>query len=194
MLAECADLSPKGVKLVHADGISFLGSTDETFHAIYCGWALPYFRHQSLLKGFRRVLSPGGIVGVISNSKGTLSEMEEIFLRVMEGDLENVAKPMDIRFNLPAGQGGLRSWFEEHGFSTLETDEGEAVFCFDSAGELLEWLNKTGALAGTAKIFRCYERARPKLVKEIEKHKARGNHYSINHRFVYGIFRYGGES
>ncbi|SET76033.1 Methyltransferase domain-containing protein [Natronincola peptidivorans] len=194
MLEACADLSQRGVKLVHMDGLDFLESTDETFDMIYCGWALPYFQHKVLLKNFMKVLNTGGIVGVIANSKGTLSKMEEIFLSVMEEDVENVKKPMDIRFNLPNGQEGLRKWFEGQGFSTLEIDEGEAVFSFNRPEQLLEWLNKTGALAGTMMIFDSYERAKPNLIKEITKQKLQQDQYVINHKFVYGIFRYGGEN
>ncbi|MEN1758892.1 methyltransferase domain-containing protein [Anoxynatronum sibiricum] len=192
MLEHCADLSDQGVKLVHMDGITFLNETEETFDVILCGWALPYFPHKVLLKKFRERLADGGIVGVIANRTGTLHKMEEIFLRVMAKNPENVRKPMDISLQLPKGREGLENWFRHHGFVAVEIDEGEAIFSFDTPEKLLAWLNETGALAGTMQIFNNYEKVKGDILREIEKEKCRDHQYEINHNFVYGIFRNGG--
>ncbi len=192
MLENCADLSDQGVKLVHMDGLDFLNGTEETFDVILCGWALPYFPHKVLLKKFREKLRNGGMVGVIANRKGTLHKMEEIFLRVMAENPENVRKPMNISLQLPKGAAGLQNWFHRHGFTTVEIDEGEVTFSFDTPEELLGWLNETGALAGTMQIFDNYEKVKSDLLREIDKEKRRDDQYEINHRFVYGIFRNGG--
>lgn len=192
MLENCADLSDQGVKLVHMDGMDFLNGTEETFDVILCGWALPYFPHKALLKKFREKLRDGGMVGVIANRKGTLHKMEEIFLRVMADNPENVRKPMNISLQLPQGSEGLESWFRQYGFTTVEIDEGEVTFSFDTPEELLAWLNQTGALAGTMQIFDNYDKVKGDLLREIDKEKRRNDQYEINHTFVYGIFRNGG--
>jgi ubiquinone/menaquinone biosynthesis C-methylase UbiE len=193
MLESCADLRDQGVKLVHMDGIDFLTRTEEKFDIILCGWALPYFEHKMLLKLFKDKLTEGGIVGVIANSKGTLHKMEEIFIKVMSENPDNVRKPMKISLQLPKGKEGLENWFRHHGFAALEIDEGEVAFSFDTPEELLEWLNQTGALAGTMQIFNHYENVKGDILREIRKEKCKDHQYVINHKFVYGIFRNGGE-
>ncbi|MDW7672082.1 MAG: methyltransferase domain-containing protein [Bacillota bacterium] len=193
MLESCADLRDQGVKLVRMDGLDFLNRTEETFDVILCGWALPYFRHKVLLRLFKDKLTEGGIVGVIANSKGTLHKMEEIFIRVMAENSDHVRKPMNISLQLPKGKVGLGKWFRRHGFVALEIDEGEVSFSFDTPEALLEWLNQTGALAGTMHIFNQYEKVKGDILREIRKEKCIDHQYVINHRFVYGIFRNGGE-
>jgi hypothetical protein len=106
---------------------------------------------------------------------------------------DNVRKPMNISLQLPKGKEGLEKWFRYHGFVVLEIDEGEVTFSFETPEELLEWLNQTGALAGTMQIFNHYEKVKGDIIREIRKEKCKDQHYEINHRFVYGIFRNGGE-
>lgn len=189
MLHVCKDLADHGVNIVNADGIAFLNNTAERFDIIFCGWALPYFNYKVLLKGFKKVLNEGGIVGVISNSRGTLHKIEDIFVKVMMENQNEIVKPMDIRFNLPDGKEGLAKWFEQYGFACLEVHEEEVVFSFDRPEDLFDWINKTGAAAGTAQIFRDYDRVKGKIIKEIEREKCIKGRYSINHKFTYGLFK-----
>ena len=154
MLEVCSDLSLQGVELIHMDGMMFLENTTEQFDLILCGWALPYFSHKKLLKNFGRVLKKDGVIGVIANSKGTLDKMEKIFLKVMETNPHEVNKPMNITFDLPNGERGLKQWFEQQGFFPLEIYEGESIFSFDTGEALLDWLNQTGVMAGTKMIFK----------------------------------------
>jgi ubiquinone/menaquinone biosynthesis C-methylase UbiE len=188
MLEVCKDLSLQGVNVINMDGMTFLENTTEQFDMIICGWALPYFPHKKLLKNFRSILKEDGVIGVIANSKGTLDKMEEIFLSVMETNLEEVVKPMNITFDLPNGEKGLKKWFEKQGFYPLELHEGERVFSFDTGEALLDWLNQTGVMAGTKMIFKDYDQVKEQLIEEIEELKYDDGKYSINHKFVYGIF------
>ncbi|MDF1617189.1 class I SAM-dependent methyltransferase [Petrocella sp. FN5] len=188
MLEACKDLSLQGVKLIHMDGMTFLENTTDQFDLILCGWALPYFSHEKLLKNFRRVLKKDGVIGVIANSKGTLDKMDKIFLKIMEKNPQEVHKPMNIAFNLPNGEKGLKRWFDQQGFYPLELHEGESVFPFDTGEALLDWLNQTGVTAGTKMIFKDYDKVKEQLIEEIEKLKYDNGKYIINHKFVYGIF------
>ena len=188
MLEVCNDLSLQGVNLIHMDGMTFLENTTEQYDMILCGWALPYFSHEKLLKNFGRVLKKDGIIGVIANSKGTLDKMEKIFLKVMEKNPQEVNKPMNITFNLPNGEKGLKRWFELQGFYPLELHEDESVFSFDTGEALLDWLNQTGVMAGTKMIFKDYDQVKEQLIEEIEKLKYDNGKYNINHKFVYGLF------
>ncbi len=189
MLEEWKDCNDSRLKVIHTDGIEFLKNTEERFDIIFFGWALSYFDHDELFKLFKRVLYNQGIVGIITNIKGTLSGIEDIFLKVMSENQEELIKPMDIKFNLPKGKEGLVKWFDKHGFKDLEIAENEVTFSFDTPEELLEWLSKTGAVAGTTRIFNDYSLVKAKIIDEIKKNKYKNGKYEINHKFAYGIFR-----
>ncbi len=73
----------------------------------------------------------------------------------------------------------------------LELEEEEVIFSFDTAKDLHNWVVKTGAIAGTAKIFKDYNVIEENIIKEIEKEKLENGNYTINHKFIYGIFRIG---
>jgi ubiquinone/menaquinone biosynthesis C-methylase UbiE len=186
MMRNLKDLS--NVNCINIDGIDYLNTTNEQFDIIFCGWALPYFNHKELLKLFKKVLKKNGKVAVISNSQGTLNKIEDIFLKVMEENYKEVIKPMDIRFNLPNGKKGLSSWFENEGYKVLETYDNEVKFSFNSGEELLDWLNKSGAIAGTKNIFRDYNLIKHKLIKHLDILKDSKGKYVVNHKFCCGVF------
>lgn len=189
MLEHLKNLDDDRVKIINCDGIEFLKNTNEMYDAILFGWALSYFNYKELFKLFKRVLNQGGIVGIITNTIGTLSGIENIFMKVMGENHEEVVKPMDIRFNLPRGKEGLIKWFEGYGFELIEAEEGEVKVLFDSPELLLKWLKETGAAAGTACIFKDYNLIEDKLVEKIRKEKYNNGKYEINHKFAYGMFR-----
>lgn len=189
MLEKLKNLKDSRIKVVHCDGIEFLNSTEEKYDVIYFGWALSYFNYKELFKLFKKVLNDGGMVGIITNVQGTLSGIEDIFMKVMYKNHEEVIKPMDIRFNLPSGKKGLTKWFNQYGFEKVEVEDGEVLVTFDEPEQLLKWLNKTGAAAGTACIFKDYDLIKDNLIEEIRKAKYKNGKYEINHRFAYGIFK-----
>lgn len=189
MLEQLNNLNNDRVKIINCDGIEFLKNTEEKYDAIFFGWALSYFNYKELFKLFKKVLNHGGIVGIITNSQGTLSGIEDIFMKVMYKNQEEVFKPMDIRFNLPRGKEGLTKWFNRYGFEKVEVEEGEVLVTFDKPEQLLIWLNETGAAAGTACIFKDYDIIKDDLIEEIKNTKYKNGKYEINHKFTYGIFR-----
>jgi ubiquinone/menaquinone biosynthesis C-methylase UbiE len=189
MLEKLKDMEDPRVTVIHCDGIEFLESTNEKFDVIFFGWALSYFEHNELLKLFSRVLKPEGVLAIITNVEGTLDKIEKIFLRVMSDNQNEVTKPMDIRLNLPKGKRGLTKWCNKFGFKILQGGEGEAFFSFKEPEELLQWLNITGAAAGTEKIFKNYNKIKPIIINDIKKEKYKNGLYEINHKFAYGIFK-----
>lgn len=188
MIKEAKKLSGENINLYNIDGIDFLKNTNRKFDIILCGWALPYFEHRELLSLFNKVLNNKGKVAIISNSVGTLNKIEEIFLKVMEENQEQVIKPMNIKQNLPNGKNELIKWFEKEGFKALEINEEEVRISFNKGAQLLDWLNKTGAIAGTEYIFGNYEGIKAKLINYMDLLKNNRGEYTINHKFVYGIF------
>jgi ubiquinone/menaquinone biosynthesis C-methylase UbiE len=189
MLEKLLDISDPRVTAVQSDGIEFLKTTNEKYDVIFFGWALSYFDHNELLKLFNRVLKPEGILAIITNVEGTLDKIEKVFLKVMSENQKEVIKPMDIKLNLPKGKKGLIKWCNKYGFKALEAEEGEVFFSFKKPEELLQWLNITGAAAGTRKIFKDYDKVKPLIIEKIKKEKYKNGAYEINHKFAYGIFR-----
>lgn len=189
MLDSLKDLDDSRVSIIKSDGIEFLKNTHEKYDIIYFGWALSYFDYKKLFPLFKRVLKPKGSLAIITNTQGTLRGIEDIFMKVMAENPKEVIKPMDIRFNLPKGKAALISWLSQYGFQVREVDQGEVIIRFTSPDQLLEWLNKTGAAAGTACIFRDYSCVKEKLIKEIKKRKYKKGKYEINHKFAYGIYQ-----
>ncbi|GAU78897.1 class I SAM-dependent methyltransferase [Fusibacter sp. 3D3] len=189
MLKTLVELDHERIHTICSDGLSFLKHTTETYDIIFFGWALSYFDHHEVFKLFNKVLKPNGTLAIITNVNGTLDKIEDIFLKTMAENPTEVIKPMSIKQNLPNGRKGLSKWCHQSGFETIETHEKEAVYQFDTPEKLLEWLNLTGAAAGTQMIFKNYERVKPALIKAIQKEKYHNGTYSINHKFVYGVFR-----
>lgn len=189
MLNHLKNVDDNRLKIIHSEGINFLETTEEKYDVIFFGWALSYFDYKELFNLFRKVLNPGGIIGIITNTNGTLSGIEDIFLKVMYRNSKDVIKPMDIKFNLPNGKEGLIKWFNKYDFENIEIYEEEVLCRFEEPDQLLNWLNETGATAGTGRIFKDYDIIKTDLVEEIRKLKYKHGQYEINHRFTYGIFR-----
>lgn len=189
MLEELRRLEDNRITIVNSEGIEFLRSTDERFDMIYFGWALSYFNYRELFELFKKVLNLKGRVKIITNVQGTLSGIEDIFLKVMYKNQGQVIKPMDIKFNLPNGQEGLTKWFNQFGFQELNVEEEELVVSFDKPEELLDWLSETGAIAGTACIFKDYHLIKEDIIEEIRRTKYKRGKYQINHKFAYGTYR-----
>lgn len=189
MIEKLKDLSDSRIRIVNCDGIEFLKRTNEKYDVIYMGWALSYFSYKELFELFKEVLNPNGVVKIITNVQGTLSGIEDIFMKVMYQNQKEIIRPMDIRFNLPKGKKGLIKWFNQYGFEEVKVDDGERVFMFDEAEQLLSWLEETGALAGTSCIFRDYDLIKDSIIEEIKKTQYNNAKYEINHRFVYGTFK-----
>ncbi|HNZ27736.1 MAG TPA: class I SAM-dependent methyltransferase [Spirochaetota bacterium] len=189
MLEHLRLLKNDKVSVVHSDGIKFLESANEKFDVVFFGWALPYFNHKKLFPLFKKVMKAGGKLGIICNVEGTLSRLEDIFLKVMYNNQDEIAKPMSIGFNLPAGSAGLENWLKKYGFEKVKLSDGEVKVSFERAEDLLDWLNETGAAAGTKRIFKEYEKIREDLIEAIKIEKRVNEKYEINHKFAYGIFK-----
>jgi ubiquinone/menaquinone biosynthesis C-methylase UbiE len=189
MLEKLKSIDDNRVTIIKSDGIEFLKNSNEEFDVIFFGWALSYFNHNELLKLFNGVLKKQGILAIITNVDGTLDKIEKIFLDVMSEKQKEVIKPMDIKLNLPKGKEGLVKWCNQYGFKALEAGEGEVFFSFKKPEELLQWLNITGAAAGTRKIFKDYNEVKPFIIEKIKKEKYKNGVYEINHKFAYGVFR-----
>ena len=180
----------KRVYFIEKAGLEFLKNTEnEKYNAIFCGWAMPYFDYNLLIKEFYRTLKSDGIIAVILNCRGTLNHIEEIFVETMLEYSSSIQKIMDIRFSLPKNTIELNKWFRKYNFDSLEEGAGEEKVYFDKPDELYKWLRETGAIAGTGKIFNKNEIIEKTIIEKIRKKCFFDSKYIINHKFVYAIFQ-----
>ena len=172
------------------EGMSFLEKEEDgKYDAIYCGFALPYFDRKEIITQWKRVLKPNGTLHIITNCKGTLEGIYEIYLELMKSDPSLISKIMEIRSNLPKNEKSLKIWFSRYKFDTIKLNTVNEWVMFDTPKKLFEWLKQTGAIAGTGKIFRNQKQSEEHIIRKIEETLSHENQYRINHKFVLGIFK-----
>ncbi len=184
--------SSSGVTAVTADGFEFVRERENNaFDIVYCGWALPYYKPRKLIREIGRILVPGGIAGFISNEKGTLAGIQEAYMETMGNHAGQVRNIDTIYRRLPKDRTAMNGWFRNAGFTVLDSGQGEETVSFSRGNDLLEWLRKTGAVAGSEKIFADPEAVEADLISRIEGHTRTGSGFRVNHKFAYGIYRKG---
>ncbi|MHA1954458.1 MAG: class I SAM-dependent methyltransferase [Candidatus Heimdallarchaeaceae archaeon] len=172
------------------EGMSFLENEEkEKYDAIYCGFALPYFKRRKVVKHFNRVLKKEGTVHVILNCRGTLEGIFEIYLDLMKSNPSRINKIMEIRLNLPKSEKSLNARFVKYGFDTISLKTVNEWVMFDTPNELYDWLKQTGAIAGTGRIFEKNKIIEDSIINKIKANLAFENQYRINHKFIIAIFR-----
>ena len=177
------------VDFVEAEGMEFLASLPPgSCDAIYCGWGMVYFPCARLIPLCAAALQPDGILGSIMNCMGTLRGVEDLFIEVMSEHPNEVDKIMDTRFHLPANEAAFNSWFTRHGFKPTLSGSGEQIVLWLTPELLYAWLRDTGAIAGTAKLFRDEQEMAPILIERAAKRCAVHGGYRTNHKFVYGVY------
>ncbi|MCK5185305.1 MAG: methyltransferase domain-containing protein [Candidatus Heimdallarchaeota archaeon] len=176
--------------LIVQDGTDFLlGEEDEKYDAIFCGYALPYFNQKKVIKEFHRILKKDGTAHFITNCKGTLKGIDEIYIDTMKEYPSSLNKIMEIRYQLPNNQNEIKSWFKRRQFSTIFLDTVEEKVSFSLPEDLYNWLKNTGAIAGTGHIFTEDEKIVESIIDKIKNRCYYEDKYWINHKFIQGIFK-----
>ncbi|NPD89947.1 MAG: methyltransferase domain-containing protein [Asgard group archaeon] len=172
------------------DGMSFLEMEEsEKYNAIYFGFGIPYFNRRKVVKQFNRILKENGTVHLISNCRGTLEGISEIYLDLMKDDPSMINRIMEIGFNLPKSEKSLKTWFSRYSFDTISLKTVNELMIFKTPIELYDWLKQTGAIAGTGKIFTESKVVDNKIIEKIKDTLAYKNQYRINHKFILAIFQ-----
>lgn len=190
MLMNIPSNTAEKIEIIKDEALVYLQNTNKKFHAVYCGWALPYFIGESFFKGIKKVLYPGGTFSFIANGRGTLKHMERVFVNVMKEYPEKVRKPMDMQHQLLKSSKHGEKVLKNYGFRTLMSGEENVQFQFTSPEALHDWLVESGALAGTKQIFHNYDEVKPLIIKSIEKYTKKKDYYEVNHAFIYGRYIY----
>lgn len=179
-------IKSKKVKFVHGDMLKELNKlADNSFDIVTCGWALAYVNPDKLLRNICRVLKPGGQVAVIVNRKGTIKNINDSFLKLMQKYPAKIKIVNDIRFKLPKDRNHLRSMFKRNNFKWINGWDKEESFSFKNGIEAVKWVKECGAIAGTFQILNIKEFEKP--LAEIAEANNKGDKIKVTHKFVVGI-------
>ncbi|HOY08496.1 MAG TPA: class I SAM-dependent methyltransferase [Candidatus Omnitrophota bacterium] len=190
MLEQAKKKSPWPGTFVAEDMMTFIRQAREaSYNIVTAGWAIGYTHPQTLMKEIRRVLAPGGAVGIIENQQSTLWEIRNTGMKVMMRYPQHIRQIMSLMFRLPENKECLRRWFHNAGLKTMEIWDGRIEFRFKSGVDVLNWVLHTGASAGFDRMmdpgvkYLC-DRA---FIEIIEKDYMRDGQITTAHRFVAGV-------
>ncbi len=159
------------------------------FDYITCGWAIAYSEPADLLKMIKRVLKPGGKLGIIENRSDTLFPVRDTGIKVAQRYPGHIRYMMDLPFRLPADSVHLDKMFTMAGLKTISVWQGEVEFVFNNGKEVLDWALHTGASAGFDRIMdpgirkECDEA----FIEIIERDHMKDGKIKVCHKFVAGI-------
>jgi ubiquinone/menaquinone biosynthesis C-methylase UbiE len=184
----------RNIEFVCLDMESGIGRLkNESLDIVTCGWAIGYVPPNKLLKTAAHKIKPGGLVGVIENTRDTLDPVRKTALKVAMNYPEHFVQAMDLHMRLPKDIKHLRRLFRSSGLTPAESWQGESVFNFGSGSEVLTWVLHTGASAGFDRVMSpgskdiCDEA----FVRIIEKDFSHNGVITVAHKFVAGIARKG---
>jgi ubiquinone/menaquinone biosynthesis C-methylase UbiE len=176
------------VDLSQGDMMEFLAATPaESADVVVCGWGICYVPPARFLREVRRVLRPGGQVGIIETRADAMAPLMHVFEEVVAADPSVMRRYLSI--NLPKNVGVLRQWFEKAGLEVGVMRDGSQPLPPDSAEAAVEWVERSGAAAGFRDSFDPgrEEEMRTRLRLEMERYITRHGGIELNHTFVYGV-------
>ena len=96
---------------------------------------------------------------------------------------------MKIVFDLPKNERNFESWFKKYTYESIFLKTVNEEVYFSTPEDLYNWLKNTGAIAGTGKIFSDSKDISKLMIEKVEKILCKNNKYSINHKFIQGVFK-----
>ncbi|MHA1218369.1 MAG: class I SAM-dependent methyltransferase [Candidatus Heimdallarchaeaceae archaeon] len=172
------------------DGLDFLKKEESNkYDAIFCGYALPYFNHRKIIFHLNRILKDNGTIHIILNCKGTLQGVHKMVLETMREFPNYIEKIMKIVLELPKNERKFESWFRKYNYESIFLKTVNEEVYFSSPEDLYYWLKNTGAIAGTGKIFSESEEISEFIIKKVEENFCKNNKYTVNHKFIQGVFK-----
>lgn len=188
MLAQAKERCGSAGEFVQGDILEYLKSVPaESFDAVTCCWGLGYSKPLSVLRQVKRVLKPGGKVGIIDNSFFSLKEVMKCSVQAFverPGALENL-----MRFRFLMGSRQLGVWFRLAGLKRQALWNGSKSYTVGSGVEAIERLQATGAAAGfefAAKESESDEIYR-RFAEILEQRFLKDYSITITHRYLAGI-------
>jgi SAM-dependent methyltransferase len=121
-------------------------SSSASYDLIACMWALGYARPLAVLRQVARVLAPGGLVVAVVNTRSSLSEIQDLWARVLLRHPFYLGKIPRIGF--PRGPAQFARCVRRAGLRARLLEESSLAVEFPQGGEFVEWLRKSGQSAG----------------------------------------------
>jgi MoaA/NifB/PqqE/SkfB family radical SAM enzyme/SAM-dependent methyltransferase len=184
------------VRLQGIEGIRFvLGDAFEELRAlksldlIFSSWVLGYIPLTPFFEAACQSLKKGGILAFIVHKENSPSEPLQIFGDIVLEDPTVMTKR--VAFDFPANIEAVRRELAAAGLEATELQEGEVIFRYETADEVLQHLKKSGA--GTA----YYESVDPdrrdaleaRFVKKLIERRGGRDGYEVIHNYITCIAR-----
>jgi len=177
-------------EFIHGDMLKIIDQLPSNyFDYVTCGWAIGYSQPAALLKKIKRILKPGGKIGIIENRKDTLAPLRESGIKVMQKYPQHIRYLMDLPIRLPKNEDHLKSLYLKSGLKPLEVWGGEIKFNFHDGSSVLNWALHTGASAGFDKVMdiKAKDLCDKAFVEIIERDYQTYKGIDISHKFVAGV-------
>ena len=171
-------------KLIEADIPDFLKSRHEGSAAlVFSSWAIGYSSPSKIISEAARVLEPGGVFAFVVNYSDTLKPVFQAFSKCMNRFSGEINMALWPKF--PRKAGNLLRPLHRNGFTTQMQEDGD-IPIFPPGGEIsLEWLLKTGILAGFDQVMPLHDN--PKINEFFNK-ALRESEDALLHHYFMGIF------
>lgn len=164
MLAEArVRLRSKGignVRFVADDALKILG-TEGPFDVVFSSWVLGYIPLKPFFDLASRALKQGGRLAFVVHKENSPREPLELFRELVAEDPSILEKR--VAFDFPRDVEHVRSESQSAGLEVEHLWDGQVIFRYDTAEDVLEHLLKSGA--GTA----FYDAVDPKRRKSLER-------------------------
>lgn len=156
------DISPEMLKVAHQkciraefeeeDILDFLRERlDSSAALIFSGWAIGYSQPSLVIEEAARVLKPGGTFAFVVNYYDTLAPVFYAFRKCMNMFPGQVNMALRPRF--PKKAGDLLGPLKKNGFIPDAVHDGKIPIKSPEGEITLEWLLKTGVLAGFDQVM-----------------------------------------
>lgn len=147
MLEQAQQNCPATCTFIQSDILQYLTSLpSETYDVITCCWGLGYSKPLNVLRQIRRVLKPGGKIGIIDN---TLFSLREVMYCSTLAFMEQPEKLRNLmKFRFLTGQQHLWLWLRLAGIKPMTVWGGSKTYEAASGVDAIERLRATGAAAG----------------------------------------------
>ena len=171
-------------EFVEGDILEFLQSrSDNSASLIFSGWAIGYSSPAKIISEAKRVLKTGGTFAFVVNYSDTLAPVFYAFRRCMNKFPSQVKMALNPKFQQKASD--LLKPLRKNGFTTRIQKDG-MILINSPEGEInLEWLLKTGVLAGFDQVMPLSDN--PEIIEYFNK-TLRESKKTVSHHYFMGVF------
>jgi SAM-dependent methyltransferase len=182
--ARAARSSLHGVRFLAGDALEHLAASRGLFELIFSSWVLGYIPLEPFFRAAHQALVAGGRLAFVVHKQGSPRQVMEIFQELASQN--PLAMQRQVFFDFPADARDAAGRLTAAGLRVEQAWEGEVVFRFDAAEQVVEHLLKSGA--GTAYYDAVDPESRRVLQQEFVRRLAlrspKGSGYSVTHDYL----------